>query len=84
MVLEMDDVKKGPRRMLNIEEVLKLVPVGKSTLLRMIKRGEFPSGNFISPNRRVWYEDAILLWQGSLPAESRRRRKARRAKSSQG
>jgi predicted DNA-binding transcriptional regulator AlpA len=75
-MLEMDNGRKGPRKMLNIGEVLQLVPVGKSTLFRMVNRGEFPKGHFISPNRRIWYEDELLLWQKSLPAESRRRKKA--------
>ncbi len=83
MVLEMDDVKQGARRMLTMEQVLELVPVGKSTLKRMIKNGEFPGGNYITPNKRVWYEDSILLWQQSLPAESRRKKAERRAKAGQ-
>lgn len=82
-MLEMDDVKKGARRMLTMDQVLKLVPVGKSTLKRMIKNGEFPSGNYITPNKRIWYEDTILLWQGSLPAESRRKKAERRTKAGQ-
>jgi prophage regulatory protein len=82
-VLEMDDVKKEARRMLTMEQVLELVPIGKSTLKRMIKNGEFPSGNYVTPNRRFWYEDTILLWQNSLPAESRRKKTERRAKAGQ-
>jgi prophage regulatory protein len=82
-VLELDDTRKGPRRMLRIEQVLELVPVGRTTLMRMIDRKEFPHGYFISPNKRVWYEDEIELWQGSLPAESRRKKAARRAKAAQ-
>ena len=69
--------------MLTMEQVLELVPVSKSTLKRMIKNGGFPSGNYITPNKRIWYEDKILLWQESLPAESRRKKAERRAKSGQ-
>ena len=43
--------------MLTMEQVLELVPVGKSTLKRMIKNGEFPSAHYISPKKMVWYED---------------------------
>jgi predicted DNA-binding transcriptional regulator AlpA len=81
MVFEMDELKKGARRMLTMEQVLELVPVGKSTLKRMIKNGEFPSAHYISPKKLVWYEDSIMLWQEDLPAESRSKRAARRAKA---
>jgi prophage regulatory protein len=81
-VLAMDE-KQGARRMLTMEQVLELVPVGKSTLKRMIKNGEFPSAHYISPKKMVWYEDSIMLWQGSLPAENRRKRAERRAKAGQ-
>jgi predicted DNA-binding transcriptional regulator AlpA len=78
----MDDVKREARKMMTMDEVLQLIPVGKSTLKRMIKNGEFPPGNYITPNKRVWYEDTVLLWQRSLPAESRRRKAERRAAKS--
>jgi prophage regulatory protein len=78
----MDDVKKGARRMLTMEQVLELVPVGRSTLKRMVKNEEFPNAHYISPRKMVWYEDEIELWQGSLPAESRRKR-AERKKAAQ-
>jgi prophage regulatory protein len=67
----------GARRMLTLEQVLKLVPVGRNTLMRMIDRGEFPRGNFISPNKRIWYEDVIQSWQDSLPETSARKRRSR-------
>lgn len=74
-MLLMNDVKEeGPRKMLNLQEVLDIVPVGRSTLFRMIQLGHFPRGHFISPNRRFWYADEIELWQKSLPAETRRGR----------
>jgi prophage regulatory protein len=65
----------GARRMLTHEQVLKLVPVGRSTLKRMIKNGDFPGAHYISPNKRVWYEDEIEMWQESLPAKSSRKRR---------
>jgi predicted DNA-binding transcriptional regulator AlpA len=75
-VLAMDEAKAGgARRMLNLEQVLELVPVGRNTLMRMIDRGDFPHGNYISPNKRVWYEDEVQRWQDSLPAESGRKKR---------
>jgi prophage regulatory protein len=72
----MDEVKQvGARRMLTLEQVLELVPVGRNTLMRMIDRDDFPHGHFISPNKRVWYEDEVQHWQENLPDESRRKKR---------
>ena len=70
-------IKSRARTMLELEEVLKVVPVSKSTLLRMLAEGRFPTGHYISPNRRVWYEDDILRWQDQLnaPVSTRKRGK---------
>ncbi|UPK03158.1 AlpA family phage regulatory protein [Bradyrhizobium sp. 170] len=80
MVLEMVEEEKegGARRMLTLEQVLKLVPVGHSTLKRMMAREQFPRPHYISPNKRVWYEDQIERWQRTLPAESVRKKQERR------
>ncbi|KYK50033.1 hypothetical protein A1D31_22235 [Bradyrhizobium liaoningense] len=59
-------IKGRTRTMLELEQVLKIVPVSKSTLLRMLAEERFPRGHYISPNRRVWYEDDILKWQDQL------------------
>jgi prophage regulatory protein len=58
--------KSGPRRMLSEKQVLEIVPVGRTTLYRMAKAGRFPKSTYISPNRRVWFEDEIILWQGAV------------------
>jgi prophage regulatory protein len=55
--------KSGPRRMLSEKQVLEIVPVGRTTLYRMEKTGRFLRSTYISPNRRVWYEDEIVAWQ---------------------
>jgi prophage regulatory protein len=52
-----------PRRMLSEKQVLEIVPVGRTTLYRMEKAGRFPRSTYISPNRRVWFEDEIVAWQ---------------------
>jgi prophage regulatory protein len=56
----------GARRMLNEAQVLQIVPLGRSTLLRMEKAGRFPKSTYISPNRRVWFEDQIASWQNAV------------------
>jgi len=58
--------KSGPRRMLNEKQVLAIVPVGRTTLFRMEKSGRFPRSTYISPNRRVWFEDEIVAWQAAV------------------
>jgi prophage regulatory protein len=54
------------RRMLNEKQVLEIVPVSRTTLYRMEKAGRFPKPTYISPNRRVWYEDEIAAWQNAV------------------
>src|ERR1700743_2098601 len=58
--------KSRPRRMLNEKKVLEIVPVGRTTLYRMEKAGGFPKSTYISPNRRVWFEDEIIAWQNAV------------------
>jgi prophage regulatory protein len=63
----------GPRRMLNQEQVLRIVPVSPVTLWRMEKAGRFPKSSYISANRRVWFEDEIITWQREVDGRSRGR-----------
>ena len=65
--------KPIPRRMLNEKQVLEIVPVGRTTLYRMEKAGRFPKSTYISPNRRVWFEDEIIAWQNAVDEYDPRR-----------
>jgi predicted DNA-binding transcriptional regulator AlpA len=58
--------KSAPRRMLTETQVLEIIPVSRTTLYRMEKAGRFPKCTYISPNRRVWYEDEIVAWQNAV------------------
>jgi prophage regulatory protein len=58
--------KSGPRRMLSEKQVLEIVPVSRTTLFRMEKASRFPKSTYISPNRRVWFEDEIIAWQNAV------------------
>jgi predicted DNA-binding transcriptional regulator AlpA len=62
------------RRMLNERQVLQLVPVSPSTLYRMEKTGRFPKSTYVSPNRRLWFEDEVVAWQASINGRRRGRR----------
>jgi prophage regulatory protein len=64
----------GPRRMLNEKQILQIVPVSAVTLWRLEKRGAFPKGTYISPNRKVWFEDEIIAWQNGVNGRGRGRR----------
>jgi hypothetical protein len=46
----------------------------------MEKAGRFPKSTYISPNRRVWFEDEIIAWQEAVDERdpSRGRGKGRR------
>jgi prophage regulatory protein len=83
---ETEDVapaKPGPRRMLSEKQVLAIIPVGRTTLYRMEKSGRFPRSTYISPNRRVWFEDEIIAWQAAVDEfnPNRGRGKGRRHRS---
>ncbi|WGR70199.1 MULTISPECIES: AlpA family phage regulatory protein [unclassified Bradyrhizobium] len=73
--------KSRPRRMLNEKQVLEIVPVSRTTLFRLEKAGKFPRATYISPNRRVWFEDEIIAWQHAVDEFNphRARGKGRRA-----
>jgi predicted DNA-binding transcriptional regulator AlpA len=71
-----------PRHMLNISQVLEIVPVGRTTLFKMERQGTFPTSTYISPNRRCWYADEIARWQKALPPNSRLGRRPVQAGSS--
>jgi prophage regulatory protein len=58
--------KSAPRRMLNEQQSLGIIPISRSTVWRMVKAGQFPEGTFISPNRKIWFEDEILAWQNAI------------------
>jgi prophage regulatory protein len=60
--------KSRPRRMLSEKQVLEIIPVGRTTLYRMETAGTFPRSTYISPNRRVWFEDEIIAWQEAVDA----------------
>ncbi|MET4482354.1 AlpA family phage regulatory protein [Bradyrhizobium sp. F1.13.3] len=73
--------KSNTRRMLTEPQVLDIIPVSRTTLYRMIKAARFPTCTYISPNRRVWFEDEIAAWQNSVDEfdPRRARGKGRRA-----
>jgi predicted DNA-binding transcriptional regulator AlpA len=58
--------------MLNEKQVLQIVSVSSSTLLRMEKTGQFPKGSYVSANRKLWFVDEIVDWQNAINGRGRR------------
>jgi prophage regulatory protein len=75
------ETEDRPRRMLNEKQVLAIVPLGRSTLLRMEREGKFPKSTYISPNRRIWYEDQIVNWQNAVDEFNPNRGRGKRGRS---
>ncbi|MBB4369112.1 putative DNA-binding transcriptional regulator AlpA [Bradyrhizobium sp. cir1] len=78
--------KSEPQRMLNETELLRLIPIGRATLYRMMREGKFPRGTFVSANRRLWIASEIARWQREVDAyvPNRRRGKGRGRRVSPG
>lgn len=55
-----------PRKMLNLKQVLAIVPLSRATLYREMDAGRFPKAREIALRRIAWYEDDIQAWQASL------------------
>ena len=70
------DISCKARCMLNEKQVLKIIPISASTLYRMEKIGRFPKSTYVSPNRRLWFEDEVVAWQASINGRRRGRRGA--------
>lgn len=75
-----------PRQMINEEMLLRLVPIGRATLFRLMKQNKFPRGTFVSPNRRLWLASEIARWQREVDEHvpGRRRGKGRGRRVSPG
>jgi len=57
---------EAPRKMLSIEEVLKLVPISRTTLFRLEREGRFPEGRVVGGRGKAWFADDIARWQQHL------------------
>jgi prophage regulatory protein len=70
MVDEQED-ENTPRRMIDIDEVLELVPISVSTVFRMEQRGTFPPGRMVA-GRKLWFADEVARWQRNLGVRPKR------------
>jgi predicted DNA-binding transcriptional regulator AlpA len=60
------DTAREPRKMLSEDQVLDLLPFGRTTLYGLIKSGGFPRATYASANRRFWFAHQIADWQDTL------------------
>jgi prophage regulatory protein len=58
----MDDL----RPMLSFKQVLSMIPLSRSTILRKSKDGTFPKPRNLAPMKLGWYLDEIVAWQKAL------------------
>jgi prophage regulatory protein len=61
-----DNQDNGIRQMVSINEVLKRVPVSRSTLHRMVREKTFPQSHEISPMRVGFFLDEVIEWQRKM------------------
>jgi prophage regulatory protein len=66
-----DPTEIRARQMLDEAQVRSIVPVGHTTLWRMVKKGQFPKPTFVSPNRCFWFADVVLAWQNEIEGQGR-------------
>ncbi len=53
------------RKMIDLHRVLEVVPVGRTTVFRMISLGTFPPGRVVA-GRKLWFEEEVARWQRNL------------------
>lgn len=68
------EMSVGLQRMLTDKELGEQVPISSRHRDRLIEKGEFPAPIYISPNRRVWFEQDIIAWQRERAAIGQRKR----------
>jgi predicted DNA-binding transcriptional regulator AlpA len=54
-------------RLLTLKQVLRLVPLSRSTLLEMEAQGRFPRGIMLAGNRKAYVEKRIVEWLNTRP-----------------
>jgi len=60
------DNDDGIRQMISMSEVLKRIPLSRSTIERKQKEGTFPKSYPIAPMRVGFFIDDIIAWQKQL------------------
>jgi predicted DNA-binding transcriptional regulator AlpA len=56
----------SPDRFLRLKDVLQVVPLGRSTVWKMVAEGKFPQPVKLTPRTTAWRESEVLRWMDSL------------------
>lgn len=64
------DNDDGIRPMISMSQVLKRIPLSRSTIERKVKEGTFPQSYPIAPMRVGFFLDEIVEWQKQLVAKA--------------
>lgn len=49
-------------KLLRIKQVIDMTTLSRSTIYRLIDKGEFPKGKNLSSRTVVWSESELILW----------------------
>lgn len=63
------DNAPGVRQMISMAEVLRRIPLSRSTIERKVKEGTFPKSYPIAPMRVGFFLDDVIEWQKELAAK---------------
>lgn len=67
------EAEERPRKMIDIDGVLAIVPMSRPTIYRMMGQKKFPPSMCVGGKLRFWYEDEIVAWQKGLDHRPLRR-----------
>jgi prophage regulatory protein len=63
------------QQMISEEEVLERIPVSRATLERMQRKGRFPKGRYVTPNRKLYFLAEVVKWQATVDERDPKRRR---------
>lgn len=64
------DNEASVRQMISMAEVLKRIPLSRSTIERKVKDGTFPKSYPLAPMRVGFFLDDIIEWQKKLAGKT--------------
>ena len=56
------------KKFIRMREVLRIIPVSRSTIWRWVRDGQFPAPIKIGPRSTVWEFEKIMEWVGRATA----------------
>jgi len=68
---ETKDLVGDHPKFLGIAEVAKRIGLCGASIHRMEREGDFPTGFYVTPRRKVWIESEVVTWQMMKIAEAR-------------